>query len=125
VSYYSVEAQSTLAALIKVAGDFRLPMGIEWIKPAESGQHIVRSWQGTTAREILRELAAAKPGYEVTVSGAVVHVEPPELRSDLRNILNAPIGDFVGENQYIAFASESLEGLAAPPYGPTIASAEP
>jgi hypothetical protein len=114
VDSYSVDANSALLALIKVATDFRLPMGIEWIKAAGSGVRYIHSWQDTTISAIIRDIVDSQTGYQMdtTGTGLVVHVRPTVFRLDNGDIVNAHIGSFEVRREFVASASRRLERLA-------------
>lgn len=104
-STYSVTAPDWLHALTKVAGAFHLPMGIEWIKTADNPGRFTRSWSDTTPLAILQDLVKAQPGYELEVSGDVVHVLPTAMKGDPADMLNKRIGPFAVDNQWVSTAA--------------------
>jgi len=121
VEAYAVDAANALSAILKIAGDFQLPVGIEWIKTVNGSQPFTRSWQETTVIAMLRDVLSSVGEYEVTVgqARAVVHIRPVILRSDSGDIVNARIGAFAVNNEFVRVASWRLEQLAngfmAPP----------
>ena len=109
---YSVSNSDWLQALAKVAGDFQLPMGIEWIKVTGNPVPISLSWRDTTPLAILRDVVKAYPGYELDFGNGVVHVFPTAMKGDRADVLNARLGTFEVRNQTIPMAAAST--LASP-----------
>ena len=63
-------------------------MGIEWIKTADNSVPFTHSWRDTTALAILKDVVKAQSGYELEVSGDVVHVFPTAMKGDPADMLN-------------------------------------
>jgi hypothetical protein len=93
-SSYSLDAADSLHALVKVAGDFRLPMGIEWLKVTDNPVRFSRSWRDTTPLAILQDVVKAYTGYELEIGNGVVHVFPTAMKGDRADVLNTHIGTF-------------------------------
>jgi hypothetical protein len=114
VARYRLSADRSLDAFMRLASDFRLPMGIEWTKIVNETQRVDRSWEGATPLEILRDVVKAFPGYEVDTSGEVVHIMPASLHGAEADIVNAHIGPFEVNNDFVRFASSRLRRLVRP-----------
>jgi hypothetical protein len=110
---YTLDGNSHIAALLKAARDFRLPMGIEWqkTKPNVSTAYTHR-WQHTSVRSILEEITGSQPGYEFDVANGVVHIRLATLHSDQGNILDLRVPAFEVNNEYVGVASRRLQLLA-------------
>lgn len=108
---YDVSENSFPTALVKVAQDFRLPMGIEWVKLPRDPQKVRLAWKKATVREILQSIVRTRPGYELKVDGGIVHVLYPGAQSDKKNFLNIPVRNFQSEDQYVAFLNERLRDI--------------
>jgi hypothetical protein len=108
VGSYTLAAERLLDALVRAAGDFHLPMGIEWIKATDPSTRCSRSWQQTTPLTILRDIASAYPGYELAVENGVVHVFPAALRGDSSDILNLRIGRLEVQHEFVNMAAYRL-----------------
>ena len=108
---YDVSENSFPTALVKVAQDFRLPMGIEWIRLSSDPQKVRLAWKKATVREILQSIVRTRPGYELKVDGCIVHVFYPNAESDKRNFLNIPVQNFQSEDQYVAFSNQRLRDI--------------
>ncbi|MGA3099341.1 MAG: hypothetical protein ABSF25_23025 [Bryobacteraceae bacterium] len=111
---YSINATGSLDAFLSVAGDFKLPMGIEWIKVTAGDVPLSRSWQGATPSAILQDVVKAYPGYELEISNGVVHVYPAAMRGDRGDILNVRIGSFEVQDEYLNFAAYLLARKVQP-----------
>jgi hypothetical protein len=105
---YSLDASESLHALLRVAGDFQLPMGIEWVNDAGSTRHFANAWHDATPSVILQDVLRAYPGYSSEVRNGVVHVFPAALHGDPSDLLNIRIGTFQVSGQYVRFAAQQL-----------------
>ncbi len=111
---YSINATGSLDAFLSVAGDFKLPMGIEWTKVTAGDVHLSRSWQGATPSAILQDVVKAYPGYELEVSNGVVHVYPATVRGDRGDILNTRIRSFEVQDRFVNDAAHQLARQVQP-----------
>ena len=109
---YSLEAGGFLPALLKIAADFQLPMGIQYVKKPAGASPVARSWSESNILEVLQDLVRAQDGYTLQVSNGVVHVAPSAWRGDPGDILNARIGPFEVKNDYVRFAAFRLAYVA-------------
>src|SRR5215472_3204526 len=71
VYHYSVDG-TFVDALIEVAGRFKVPMGITWVRQPLEPKPIHLSWGEATVEKVVREIAHAEPGYEIGIRNAVV-----------------------------------------------------
>ena len=119
VEEYTLSEDSFLQALTRVASEFEIPMGIEWVRSPGTIRKIQISWHDGTVHEILQSLVKSQPGYELQITNGVVHVFPRSARADRRSFLNLPIDKFQVENDYVQFASRRLQqrlrGVVTPP----------
>ena len=104
-SAYSLDAAGALEALVKVAGDFRLPMGIECIKVNRITAPFTRSWRDTTPSAILDDIVKAYPQYQFEVGNGVVHVFPVTMKGNRADVLNTRIGMFEVHDQLVSSAA--------------------
>ena len=102
VGEYSVSAADPLNALLKVASDFQLPMGIEWIKDATGP--VNRSWKQTTVSNVLSDIAAFGGRYLIDTSDGVVHIAPAAWKGTGSDILDLRLDSFEVSDQYVRFA---------------------
>jgi hypothetical protein len=105
---YSLNVIGLLDALMKTAGDFQLPIGIEWIRQADPTARFIRSWQHSDLSTILRDIVKSVPGYELEITNGVVHVFHTAVHGDRSNILNTRIGTFQVNNEPVMFAAYRL-----------------
>jgi len=105
---YAVSEGSFPTALAKVAQDFGVPMGIEWIRLPSDPQEVKLAWRKTTVRQILQSIVRARPGYEVKVGDGIVHVLYPNAESDEKSFLNIRVRNFQSVDQYVAFSKQKL-----------------
>ena len=105
---YPLEAGGFVPALLKVAADFQLPMGIQYVRNPAEPLALRRSWSGASVLNILQDIAGTREGYTVEVSNGVVHVAPSAWRGDPSDILNARVGTFEVKNNYVRYAAWRL-----------------
>lgn len=111
ISAYTISADTFLQALTKAAADLQLPIGVEWIRNAESVKPVNLSWHDTTIHDIIDSLVKAYPGYEVDTAGEVVHAFPRALLTDKRSPLNIRILGFQAQREMVTPVSAKLRRL--------------
>lgn len=121
VPRYDLRVGSFPAALLKVAGDFKLPMGIEWERSASTMRPLAISQRNATVKEIIQAILASQPGYEVEVEKGVVRVSSAKLLADRRNFLKLKVGEFRAQTVGLETATKRLRELVkatvSPPRG--------
>jgi hypothetical protein len=120
VANYSLTADRSLDALEKAAGDFHVPIGIEWIKVTDATTQFSHSWQQTTPLEILQDIVKAYPGYAMEMGNGIVHVLPVALRGDSSDILNYRLDSFALRNASANEAAVKLVGEVKPLVAPRL-----
>jgi hypothetical protein len=105
---YETHAARPVDALQLIARDFRIPLGIEWIKAPEASRSLDRTWYDATPLEMLSDVVKAMPGHELEASGEVVHVLPTRLRGSAADVLNARLGSFEAGNSRLPGANVQL-----------------
>ena len=108
VEEYTLTADNFLQALTKTAAQFRIPIGVEWIRSPMTSGTVQFSWRSATPEGILRALVDSQPGYELEVKNGIVHIFPRKSVADKNNFLNIQIDKFSVRNEYVAFASHRL-----------------
>src|SRR5579864_197254 len=73
---YSLSADTLLEALARIAAQFNLRMGIEWIGDTQHRRPIQLSLKNTTIDEVLRAALLSRAGYECSVQNDIVHIRP-------------------------------------------------
>jgi hypothetical protein len=109
VEAYSIHSSNLAEALTTMASDFQIPMGIQWIRDAQTSRRIDQSWSHVTASEVINSLVSAYPGYAVRV-GDVVEILPLAI-DDEHNFLRLRVPRFQAKNDWIAKADSSLHYL--------------
>ena len=110
-------------ALIVVASQHDLPMGIEWIEPSPS-ERIERHWDHSSLREIINSLVNSRPGYSVRFDGGRTHVYYRGAESDTSNFLNLKLESFSIQEKHIAVALYQLRKSVAGRVSPQAKQAE-
>jgi hypothetical protein len=112
VQSYDVRADTFVNALIDVAGQFKFPIGIAWVRAPSELKPIRLSWSDATVEQVVRDIVHAQPGYEVEVRNAVVHVRPRDMVSSKESFLGLRISRFEVQNEVAETASKKLGALA-------------
>jgi hypothetical protein len=105
------ERKSFLDQLVGVAQHYRIPMGIEWIKPGSSQELDVplpKPESSPTVRDLLQAIVSRLPSYQMTVQNGIVYVAQPVFAVDAKNFLNVRIEEFRVENENLLDAEEHL-----------------
>src|SRR5262249_366536 len=71
---YRLANVNFVEALIHIASDFKLPMGIAWVNTHAARSKSDFGWRNLTVREILEAVAQSQSDYDVVVANGVVHV---------------------------------------------------
>src|ERR1700674_3039126 len=74
VDGYQLAEGSFVGALCRVAGDFKIPMGITWVNVPVARQPLALSWNGSTVQEIIEAITQTQPDYRVQIDNGIVHV---------------------------------------------------
>ena len=120
VPSYSVSAANLADVLVKVAYDFKIPVGIEWIQIPDAVKPFARSWRRTTAGDILADIVKAYPGYVLDTGGEVVHVRAPLPGSARFDILNYRLDRYEVAHQTVNEVTAHLECELAPLVNPPL-----
>ena len=94
VKNYSLEANSFVDALLKISARFQFPLGVEWVKTADTLRPVRSSRTNTTVKDIIQAVVSMHAGYEWRTEDGVVHVFQRDLVNDDRNPLNIVIKSF-------------------------------
>ena len=111
VRSYQLEAVDFVDALTRVASDFQLPMGIEWVNTPSARAKVKLSWKKATVQKILQAVADGQPGYKIVVHKGVVHIFAANLIPDRENPLKLSISTFEVRNVTVEFASQELHDI--------------
>jgi hypothetical protein len=115
VRNYALEANSFIEALLKISAQFNVPLGVEWIKTANTLQPVRLSRSSATVGDIIDSLLSMQPGYEWRTEVGVIHVFQRDLVSDTRNPLNITIKSFEQKPQSVGFANAVLDQMVRYP----------
>ena len=94
VKNYSLEANSFVDAMLKISAQFQFPLGVEWVKTADTLRPVRFSRTNTTVKDLIQAVVSMHAGYEWRTEGGVVHVFQRDLVNDDRNPLNIIIKSF-------------------------------
>ena len=108
VDEYSLQANSFIGALLKISVRFLFPMGVEWVKSADTLKPVQFTRTHTTAADVIRMVVSMHAGYEWRMEDGVVHVFQRDLVKDRRNPLNITIDSFDEQPETVTLANNDL-----------------
>lgn len=111
VTAYTLNADSFVDALAKLATRFGIPMGIEWYGNTEAARKVSLSWINSDPERMIRKLVGSQRGYEFDVSGGVVHVFSAKDRSSRQDFVNLKIREFIVRDEAPEIATRRLRDL--------------
>lgn len=94
VKGYTVSADNFADALVKVAGNFKIPMGIAWVRTSAAARPVRLAWKDTNVRGIIQGITHTQSGYGVGIEGSVVHVYPRALVPQRDDFLSLTLPQF-------------------------------
>lgn len=112
VQSYNLRDLNFVEALGRVASDFQIPMGIEWVDSAPSPAKIDVSWKHTTVEQILQAIVKTEVSYRMSFESGVVRISPVGLLPAEQNPLKLKIDKFDVQNVTVEIASRELHALA-------------
>jgi hypothetical protein len=113
IENYSLKANSFIEALLKISAQFHLPVGVEWIKTADTLKPVKFSRSRTTVADIIDSLVAMHAGYEWRTEDGVIHVFRRDLVKDSRNPLNITISSFDQAPETVGWANNNLDQMVS------------
>jgi hypothetical protein len=115
---YSLTAPNFAEALIQVASQFQIPIGIEWVNTPAARTPLTLNWKDTTVQQIFAAITTTQPGYELSVHDGIVHVFSMKVAPS-QNFVHLKIERFEAHHQSVRLAERRLQGLVnlkvAPP----------
>jgi hypothetical protein len=108
VQNYSLEANNFIDALLKISAQFQFPLGVEWVKTADTLKPVRFSRNRTTVKDIIQAVVSMYAGYDWRTEDGVVHVFQRDLVKDSRNPLNITVKTFGWNHKMIFSEANSL-----------------
>lgn len=108
---YHLSGVNFVQALARVAGDFKIPMGIEWVKTPAAETKIDLSWKSATVEEVLQAIVQNRAGYRMAVTAGVVRISAPGLVPNRENPLKLRIDKFEVRSAPTESVSRQLHGV--------------
>src|SRR6267154_680949 len=71
---YNVSGDTFVTALLRVADEFQIPLGVEWIATPSALEKLSLSWHDTSVMNMVEAIVHSQPGYELRVDGSILHV---------------------------------------------------
>lgn len=105
VTQYSLAAPSLVHALHRLATDFKLPMGVEWVRDTDSLRPVRLSWDGVKVSQILAAVVAEYPPYRLSTEGAIIHVFHEDVRVSPSDPLALHLGPIDIRDEQLGVAS--------------------
>jgi len=109
VPEYNVTGDTFIAALLRVADEFKIPLGVEWIATPSALEKLSLSWHDTSVMNIVESIAHSQPGYEVRVDGSVLHVTSTAI-PHAQDFLNLKVHSFDVQEQVVQVVERQLRG---------------
>ena len=103
VQIYSLEANSLIDALLKISAQFQFPLGVEWVKSADTLKPVRVTRSHTTVENVMQAVVSQYAGYEWR--NGVIHVFKRDLMADTRNPLNITIKSIGEESETVGWAN--------------------
>src|ERR1035438_6743950 len=113
VSEFSLEANGFIDALLKISAQFRLPLGVEWVKTADTLKPVRFSQSNTTVADVIQTVVSTYAGYEWRMQDGIVHVFPRDLVNNSRNALNITIRSFDERPETVGWANNDLDQMVS------------
>jgi hypothetical protein len=110
VREYTVSERSRLWALLRVAKDFDVPLGIEWVHRSGPEQPVSCTWQDRSVLEIVTDLASVE-GYGVEIQEGILQIFSDRIRAAKWNFLNLILDRFSAKNEMLGMAQGRLYNL--------------
>lgn len=121
VDVYSLNASSYVEALTTVASDFKIPMGIVWIRSNTTERKLDLLWKRTSVVHVLETVVRSAPGYKLEVKNGVANIAPDDLNPE-QNFLNIRVDRFSVQNVVAETASHRLRDVARLRVSPNLIS---
>ncbi len=114
VQAYEVSEPTFLDALMTVASDFKVPMGVELVKSPSVLQPVRATWRGATVMEVFTALVHKEKGYGMRVDDGVLHVFSKDAVNSQSNFLNLRLAAFKADQAIAPLAEQRLWQLVNP-----------
>lgn len=108
VTNYELVADDFVEALLKVAGEYKIPVGIVWVRTPAALRGVRLSKKDTTVQDIIQALVKTQPEYTMTAKGGLVHVFARGVVPDRENFLTLKVPEFEVHNQVVELAERRL-----------------
>jgi hypothetical protein len=108
VQSYSLEANCFIDALLKLSARFQFPLGVEWVKSADTLKPVRLSQTYTTVADVIQSVVSRHAGYDWRTEDGVVHVFQRDLVKDSRNPLNITVKEFGWNHKMILSEANTL-----------------
>jgi hypothetical protein len=108
VQSYSLEANCFIDALLKLSARFQFPLGVEWVKSADTLKPVRFSQTHTAVADVIQSVVSMHAGYDWRTEDGVVHVFQRDLAKDSRNPLNITVKEFGWNHKMIFSEANSL-----------------
>ena len=108
VQSYLLEANCFIDALLKLSARFQFPLGVEWVKSADTLKPVRFSQTHATVKDVIQSVVSMHAGYDWRTEDGVVHVFQRDLVKDSRNPLNITVKEFGWNHKMILSEANSL-----------------
>jgi len=108
VANYSLVADNFLDALLRVASEYKIPMGIEWVRTPPAMRSVKLTWEVATVEEIIRGVVRSCPGHEMKAEDGVLRIFAPRLIPARQNFLKLRVHEFEVNDEVVEIAERRL-----------------
>lgn len=108
VKNYHVAGSNFVDALLDVAAEHKIPMGIAWVRRPAALKRVTIFGKDGTVRDVIQDLVSTQPGYKMTQKGGLVHIFATGTAPDQENFLNLKVSNFEVQNQVAELAERQL-----------------
>lgn len=105
---YALKAGNFGDALLRVAGELRIPMGIEWVETTPALRDVNFFWADATVEEVIKDIVKSQPGYQTETKNGVLHVFAPALVADRESFLKVKVPEFDVRGEVVEIAERRL-----------------
>lgn len=108
VTNYRLVGDDFVDALLKVAGEYKIPMGIVWVRASAAMLGVNLSEKNGTVQEIIQALVKTQPEYTMTTKSGLIHIFAPGLVGVREDFLTLKVPEFEVHNQVVELADRRL-----------------
>lgn len=112
VQSFDVDGTNILDALLQLGRQMHIPLGIEYLNPADLQRRVTVHVKGGSVGKIVQAILGERTAYRWDTEGTVIHVVHPALASGEQNLLDHVLREFAirGRTDLVTAATVTLPG---------------